>query len=509
MKKPLFLLISISLFISSCKKNDDQPVTPEETDDVIIENEANDFTWKAMNSFYNWQEEVIELSDDRFADENDYNTYLNEFSSPMVLFSALLSPKDRFSAIVDDYDYLFNFLSGVYKTNGVEYVITRPPEGGNKIVGVVRYVIAGSDAAENNIQRGDIFYAVNGTELFAETDTEGYITSSNLDLLDPDTFTLNFAEITEENVTVPNDINIELTKEELVEDPILVSKTLEVNGIKIGYLMYNSFPFGYDIELNNAIGELKSENIEELILDLRYNGGGSGQTARRLCSMITGQFTGELLARDTWNSKWDDIFGSADYFEDTIDDTPINQLNLEKLYVIATDDSASASEYVMNNLAPYIDVIHIGDVTVGKNQLSVTLLDNDTQTGAPVGQPNLELPYIALSEELGFTTLEDANPNHKYALQPIVGLTENSAGFGEYTDGLQPDYELLEVLGNLGQLGEQGEPLLDLAIEKITGVSSKSLKTPVSDNMKIKTISSSSRKKPLNGLLHKGFIGVN
>ncbi|MRH99930.1 hypothetical protein GH721_05220 [Kriegella sp. EG-1] len=508
MKKPLYLLLSISIFITSCKKNDDQPVTPEENEDVVIENEANDFTWKAMNSFYIWQDEVIELDEDRFADENDYNTFLNNFSAPNILFSSILSPKDRFSAIVDDYDLLFNFLSGVFKTNGVEYVLTRPPEGGNRIVGVVRYVVAGSDAAENNIKRGDIFYAVNGTELFAETDSDGFITSSNLDLLDPDTFTLNFAEITEENLTVPNDVNIELTKAEITENPILVSKTLEVNGIKIGYLMYNSFPFGSDIELNNAIGALKNENIDELILDLRYNGGGSGQTAQRLCSMITGQFTGELLGKDTWNSKWDEIFGSEDYFVDKIDETPLNHLNLDKLYVIATDDTASASEYVMNNLTPYIEVIHIGDVTVGKNQLSVTLLDNETQDGGPVGQPNLELPYIALSEELGFTTLEDANPNHKYALQPIVGLAENSAGFGEFTDGLQPDYFLTEVLGNLGQLGEQGEPLLDLAIEKITGTSSKSLKAPISEKLKIKTISSSSRRKPLNGILHKGFIGI-
>ncbi|MBM1107576.1 hypothetical protein JQC67_15580 [Aurantibacter crassamenti] len=509
MKNSLFFLFTIILFISSCKKNDDVVIDEEteEVKDVVLGNEANDFTWKAMNSYYLWQDEVIELGDDRFADKNDYHKFLNGFNSPIALFQTLKSPKDRFSAIVDDYDLLFNVLSGVYTTNGIDFVLTRPPEGGNKVVGVVRYVINDSDAATKNVNRGDVFYAVNGVELFAETDIDGNITSSNLDLLDPETFTLNFAEISENNETVPNDVNIELTKAEITEDPILVSKTLEVSGIKIGYIMYNSFPFDSDIALNEAIGVLKSENIDELVLDLRYNGGGSGQTAQRLCSMITGQFTNELLGRDMWNAKWNNILGSQDFFVDTIDETPINHLNLDKVYIIATDDTASASEYVLNNLAPYIDVIHIGDVTVGKNQLSVSLVDNPGQVYKEEGRQDLPLPYIVLGGE--YKTVENSNSKHKYALQPIVGQAQNADGFGEFTDGLQPDFLLQESLGNLGQLGEQGEPLLDLAIEKITGVTSKASKSYVPDNMKIKTISSSTRMKPYGGTIHKGFIGIN
>jgi len=491
MKKFLLLFLSIGLLVTSCKKNDDNIIPDPEPEKVELQNEVNDFVWSAMNSWYFWQGEVLELGDDRFADENAYFTFLNGFNTPRGLFQTLESPKDRFSVIVDDYDLLFNAFAGVFKTNGVEFVLTRPPEGGTKVVGVVRYVINGSDAASKDIKRGDIFYAVNGTELFAETDVDGNITASNLDLLNPDTFTMNFAEITADDMTVPNDVNIELTKTELTENPILISKTLEVNGTKIGYIMYNSFTFGFDDELNEAFGALKDDGVTELVLDLRYNLGGSGTSAQGLCSMITGQFTGQLLGRDTWNSKWNSLFGSEDEFVDTFDDTPIN------------------SEYVLNNLAPYIDVVHIGDVTVGKNQLSVSLLDNPEQTGAPVDQPDLSLPYILLNSDLGFTTVADANPNHKYALQPIVGIAENADGFGEFTDGLQPDFTLLESLGNLGQLGEQGEPLLDLAIEKITGISGKSSIIPVAENLKIKTISSSTRiNKPHTQTIHKGVVGI-
>lgn len=497
MKKYFILFLGLTLINTACKKNDDDPIVQEEeqeeTFSVALENEINDFIWASMNSWYLWQDEVLELGNDRFADTDAYHTFLNEFATPRGLFQTIRSPKDRFSVIVDDYDILFNSFAGVFKTNGVEFTLTRPPEGGNKVVGVVRYVINGSDAAIKNIKRGDIFYAVNGIELVAETDGEGNITSSNLDLLNPDVFTLNFADL-EESGLLPNDINIELVKQEITENPVHITSTLDVNGTKIGYLMYNSFTSNFDEELNVAFSQLKSENVTELILDLRYNLGGSVLSANRLASLVTGQFTGDIFSTTQWNSNWQAFFGSENTFVDAIDDTPLNSLNLNSVYIIATDDSASSSELVINSLKPYINVTHIGDVTRGKNEFSVTLVDNPEQIFTQSGRPDLALPFIVLNSS--FNTLEGANPNHKYALQPLVGTNANAAGFGEFTNGLQPDFLLQESLGNLGQLGEQGEPLLDLAIEQITGISGKSKTILVPESMKIKTITSSNRIKP-------------
>lgn len=493
MKNYVLLFLGITLMFSSCKKNDDDPVIEEEIVTVELESEINDFIWTSMNSWYLWQDEVLELGNDRFSNTDDYYTFLNQFATPRGLFQTIRSPKDRFSVIVDDYDLLFNSFAGVFKTNGLEFSLTRPPEGGNKVVGVVRYIINGSDAASKNIKRGDIFYAVNGTELIAETDAEGNITSSNLDLLNPDVITLNFATLTEEAL-VPNDINIEVVKQELTENPVHIATILEVNGTKIGYLMYNSFTGNFDDELNEAFLQLKSANVTELVLDLRYNLGGSVQSATRLASMITGQFTGEIFSTTQWNSNWQGIFGSENTFVNAIDESPLNSLNLSSVYIIATDDSASSSELVMNSLEPYIDVTHIGDVTRGKNEFSVTLVDNPGQVITQTGRPDILVPYIVLNSD--FNTLEGANTNHKYALQPLVGTNTNAEGFGEFTSGLQPDILLLESLGNLGQLGEQGEPLLDLAIQQITGVSGKSVDMLVPESMKIKTISSSNRRKP-------------
>ncbi|MEA1786905.1 S41 family peptidase [Arenibacter sp. GZD96] len=509
MKKYVLLFLGLSFLFYNCSSDDDNdsvveeavnPPLPLQPTPVVLTNEINDFVWSAMNSWYFWQDEVLELGDNRFANQDAYFTFLNQFQTPRGLFQTLRSPKDRFSVIVDDFDILFNSFAGVFTSNGVEFVLTRPPSGGTAVIAVVRYIVPGSSAAATSIKRGDVIFAINGTPLFATTDNQGNILSSNLELFNPDVITLNFADIVG-NELVPNGIDIEVTKTQITENPILISKVIE--GTSIGYLMYNSFTSNFDDALNAAFGELKSQGVTDLVLDLRYNLGGSVLSAIRLSSLITGQFAGSVLSRDKWNDKWQPIFGAEDFFVNEMNGTPLNSLNLNSVYIIATDDSASASEYVINSLAPYINVTHIGSATVGKNEFSVTLVDNPGQVFQSNGQPDLPLPFIVLSENAGFTTVADANPNHKYAMQPLVGTNENADGFSDFTNGLQPDIEILESLGNLGQLGDPEEPLLARALQEINGTSAKSLSVFVPEHMKIKTIGSSNRLKPYRDILHK------
>ena len=499
MKKFPFLFLAIGLLLLGCSKSDDQPDNQqqepeEEVQPIELQSEINEFVWDALNEWYLWQGEVPDLADERFSDNNEFYTYLNDFSTPEVLHENLRFELDRFSVIVNDYDLLFNSFAGVATSNGIEFSLTRPPEGGTAVIGVVRYIINGSDAETKGVSRGDIFYAINGTPLFAETDAEGRITNSNLNLLNPATYTMNFATI-HNNTTTPNGVNIELTKTELTENPIHIAKTLDVNGTKVGYIMYNSFTSNFDNELNTAFGRLNADGITELVLDLRYNRGGSVRSAIRLSSMITGQFTGQLFAREVWNRKWTSLLGGEDFFVDNIDETPINSLNLDKVYIIATDDSASASELVINSLDPYIEVIHVGDVTVGKNEFSVTLVDNPTQRVRLTDGSTIPFPFIFNGDQ----TLDGADEDHKYALQPLVGTNENANGFSEFTNGLMPDIEILEVLANLGTLGEPDEPLLERALQEITRVTTKSGFLDVPENLKIRTISSSTRMNPYKG----------
>ncbi|RDI58124.1 S41 family peptidase [Flavobacterium glaciei] len=435
-KITLLLFISIFTF-QSCQDNDD--VAPP------ANLEIQDFIWKGMNQYYLWTDEVPNLDENRFADQASLNNFLKAFDTPENLFAALRvdASKDKFSWIVDDYLELEGQLQGTTNNNGVEFGLSRKSTGSSEIFGFVRYIIPGSNASTKDIKRGDIFTAVNGTPLTV-SNYQSLLFGSNNE------YTLNMADLVG-GAFVTNGKNIDLTKTVLTENPIHVNKVITSGTHKIGYLMYNAFTANFDAQLNEAFGTLKAQGVTELVLDLRYNGGGSVLTATRLASMITGQFTGKVFAKQQWNKEINDYFEKespesiVNNFTDKIGTTPINSLNLTKVYILTSASSASASELVINGLEPHINVIQIGDVTVGKNVGSVTLYDSP-----------------------GFGK-ENRNPKHRYAMQPIVLKIVNSLGFGDYQSGLQPDFLQKETVSTLGVLGDENEPLLKAAISRITG----------------------------------------
>ncbi|MBY8962637.1 peptidase S41 [Flavobacterium sp. D11R37] len=436
MKKIRILLAALvvsALAFQGCEDMDDNAVP------------VNDFIWKGLNLYYLWQPEVPELADDRFANQAQLNDYLEGFSSPESLFNNLLYQRgviDRFSVIFSDYRVLENALQGVVKSNGVEFGLVYYPNSETQIFGYVRYILPESDAAGKDIQRGDIFYAVDGTAL----NVDNYQS-----LLSRDTYTLNLATYNGGNIT-PTDESVTLTKTEYAENPVYTTNVVTEDENVIGYLMYNGFFSNYDDELNAAIGQLKAQGINELVLDLRYNSGGSVRTATYLASMITGQFNGDLFAQEQWNPKLQAYFQDEnpaalqDRFTNQLSNgAAINNLNLTTVYILTTRSTASASELIINCLRPYIDVVVIGDVTTGKNVGSVTLYDS----------PNFSKNNVSGS--------------HTYAMQPIVLRINNAEGFGEYSSGLEPDLLLKEDYDNLGVLGSPDEPLFAAAINMING----------------------------------------
>ncbi len=433
------LLISLFTFQSCQKDNDDAVINP--TTNLEVQN----FIWKGLNQYYLWQTDVPNLADNRFANQAALDAFLVNYTVPQNLFDALRvsSTIDRFSWMVDDYVTLEQSLQGTTKNNGVEFGLSYKPNSTTDIFGYVRYIIPGSDAANKDIRRGELFTAVNGTQLTV-SNYQNLLFGTN------DNFTLNMADYNGTTV-VSNGKTVALTKTLLTENPILINKVITVGTKKIGYLMYNGFYADFDTQLNNAFGELKSQGVTDFVLDLRYNSGGSVRTATYLASMITGQFTGRVFAKQQWNSKINAYFeannpnGLRNFFTDKIGTTPINSLNMTKVYILTTKSTASASELVINGLKPHIDVVQIGDITTGKNVGSVTLYDSPDFTAT------------------------NRNPKHKYAMQPIVLKIVNSADFGDYFNGLIPTHELKETISTFGVLGDVNEPLLKLAIGKITG----------------------------------------
>lgn len=442
--KSKFSLSVVVLFVFSlffgCQKDQDDIIQP-----TPANLEVQNFIWKGLNQFYLWQTDVPNLADNRFANQAALDAFLTNYKVPEDLFDALrVSPSiDRFSWMVDDYVTLEQSLQGTSKNNGVEFGLSYKPNSTTDVFGFVRYIIPGSDAATKDIRRGELFTAVNGTQLTV-SNYESLLFGSN------DNYTLNMADYNGTSVS-SNGKTVTLTKTTLTENPILVKNVITVGAKKIGYLMYNGFYADFDTQLNTAFGEFKTQGITDLVLDLRYNSGGSVQTATYLASMITGQFTGKVFAKQQWNTKINTYYEAnnpnrlRNFFTDKIGATAINSVNMSKIYILTTKSTASASELIINGLKPHINVVQIGDVTTGKNVGSVTLYDS---------------PDFSATNR---------NTKHKYAMQPIVLKIVNSADFGDYFNGLTPTHELKETISTFGVLGDVNEPLLKLAIAKITG----------------------------------------
>jgi len=435
-KIALLIVLSI-LIVPSCSDDlDDNP---------IASSSINDFIWKAMNVFYLYKDDVPDLANDRFATDSEYNTYLDGFDTPEAIFDNLIFQPgviDRFSFLVDNYIELEQLFAGVTKNHGMEFGLIFFPGSDFNVFGYVRYVLPGTDAESKGVQRGMIFNTIDGVQITADNFS---------DLLEPESYTIGLATFDGTTITPTSD-TIDLTKVEYTENPIFISETLNVEGQNIGYLMYNGFTANFDSQLNAAFAGFASNGITDLVIDFRYNPGGSVFTAITLSSLITGQFTGEVFTTEQWNSDNQAFFEANDpnrlinlFIDETRNGANLNSLNLNRVYILTTRSSASASELVINGLNPYIDVVQIGGTTRGKFSASTTLYD---------------------SSDFGRS---GANPNHTYAVQPLILKSINVNGVTDYFDGLAPDTELFEDYSNLGSLGDINEPFLAEALAQITG----------------------------------------
>jgi carboxyl-terminal processing protease len=476
LKISLWSLLFLTLVLSCAKDDAPTPLIPVEPTPVSKDVTAHDFMWKAMNLWYFWQADVADLADNRFATDKLYSAYLQAQGEPDAFYNdKLLFSEDRFSFLKADYKELVQSFQGISKSNGLEFGLSLF-SGSENVYGYVRYIVPGSNAASVDISRGEIFTGVDGKTLNLENYQE-LLFGSN------DSYTLNMASI-ENNTITPNGKSVNLTKEaNLSENPVFLTKVIETGGQKTGYIMYNGFTSNYNEQLNQAFGSLKSAGVTDLVMDMRYNPGGSVNTSRLLASMIYGTDTNKLYIRQRWNSKIQPQLSSSqleDYFANSTGQTPINSLGLSRVFVIATGSSASASELVMNGLDPYMEVIHIGTTTRGKNEFSITLVDI----------PSNSFIYDSTKES-------SINSKNLWGIQPLVGRNENAKGFFDYTTGFTPDYELREVLSNYGILGNPTEPLLAKALSLITGNTNKAVNYDLKSEFQLNEFDNSKRHSPL------------
>ncbi len=345
------------------------------------------FVYDVMHDSYLWADETKEVDytdDQRYPDEE-------------TLLDDLRNPRDRFSFIMDLKAYNDFFEAGKNVGFGIffEPLVEDINSSAQRVDALALLLVyPGSPADKAGLKRSDMIVALDNRTIdeiyHDETLFNHYFETS-----EPITvqFHLERSDGTEANVSV--------TKAEYDVKSVIKTSVSEVAGRKVGYLLFQSFVGSSEQELNTAFAQFQQEDIDDLVLDLRYNGGGYVYIARQLASLVGGWYSsGKIFNQTLFNRKYS-RYDSVTYFYDYL----LRQLTLPRLYVITTGMTCSASELVINSLrasAVGVEVIQIGAPTCGKPY-------------AMIGGPYCD----------------------KYLL-PVQMKNANADGTGDYVDGLAP-----------------------------------------------------------------------
>jgi len=317
-----------------------------------------------------------------------------------------------------------------------------------------------SPASEAGLKRGAMISLVNGSKITDSNFNEYYY-----NMLIPDaaiSYTLT-EDIIEEG-QVAGTKEYPLTARAMYTNPVIFSKVCEeYEGHRIGYLVYSAFEAGFDEELFKVFKDFKEKNVTDLILDLRYNGGGHVMSANLIASCVAGSScSNKVFAKYRYNeermkkidsSKSEEKFSYAKY-ANLGTSLAAGDLSLKRLYCLVGNGTASASELVINSLRGIdIEVTLIGETTTGKN----------------VGMESVNM---------------EINDN-TYRVAPITFQSYNAKGFGEYENGFDPNvpmneldpYNETNVFYIHKEYGTDKEPLYAKAIELITGTNPMPPKT--------------------------------
>lgn len=414
------------IVVSSCKEDDPSP-------SVSANSKINDWIYENMEFWYLWNNELPVRPDKN--------------KDPESFFKSLLSSQDRFSWIQDNYQDLLNSLQGISKESGYEFVLYRESEASNNVIAQVLYVKPGSPAAQAGLKRGDVITHINSEQLT----TSNYQAVIKL-IRENHSIIYKPLIIAEERFDAPQSVSLNAVQ--FTENPNHLSRVIQIEDKKIGYFVYTFFasgtdgnPNAYDLEMEAIFADFKAQGITDLVLDLRFNSGGSEKAAANLASLIgKGVDNTKVFAKRSYNSKVEqeilnDPQLGQNYLITKFVNTSANVghlLSEGRVYILTSSRTASASELVINALKPFMDVFLIGDVTYGKNVGSISIYDED----------------------------DAAN---KWGLQPIVVKVFNSLGQSDYGNGFNPNVIDKDNSLYLYPLGDPKEALLAQAIGQITG----------------------------------------
>lgn len=405
--KQLFLPMMIFIVGFSCKKKDNVGNNVPDPN-ATVEELLMDSVYLYSKETYFWNDRIPSYSQ---FDPRQYKGSAELQSADNVMKAIRnLQPLDQYSFVTTKEES-----DGIQTGQNTDFGFFLKPASIDlsapidSVYWFVNYVYDQSTAGIAGVKRGWIINKVNGTQL-------GY-NDASINILNNTFFgsaaAANFEFSKPGNITATASLN----KTSFTANSVLYKNVLTSGTHKVGYLVFNQF-FGAPsrIELGNAFADFQSQGITDLVVDLRYNPGGSTETQDTLANLIaplaadnqkmyTYQFNPQLQQGNFPLLKKKPGFQNVSFSEsvNTVKYEKAGTLNLDRVFFIVSGSSASACELIINNLKPYMDVKLIGDTTYGK----------------PVGY----FPIDVLN----------------FAIYPISFRTINSAGNADYYDGFAPD----------------------------------------------------------------------
>ncbi|MBO9730676.1 MAG: hypothetical protein J7623_18680 [Chitinophaga sp.] len=419
----LFVLCIIVL-LAACHKKDDSPTVPT---GPVTQQEINQWILDSMRLFYLWNDQLPQQADATQATQ--------------AFFDRIKSPEDKFSLIYNPAEPASVKSDMLYKY-GIDFSIINWPSATGGVIGVIKLVIPGSHAAANGLKRGTYFTRINEIPL---TTANSATLSEQLRTATSGTITpaiINSNVITESPLVL-------LQAGRQTENPVYTSQVINSGNKKVGYLFYNAFADGYNNYLLAAFQEFKTNRINDLVIDLRYNVGGSLAAAAMITAMTAPAITAtSTFVKYSGNGRMGTRtldFATTLSVPENGDVIPFGslanaQLQLPRVFILSGHQTVSAAELLINNLKPYTQVIQIGETTVGKDKGAVVVYD--------MRSPK-RIPWI---------------------MHPLTYRLSNANGNGNYTAGITPQYTVDEMSRQpLLPLGNTEDPLLAKALAVIAG----------------------------------------
>lgn len=466
MKNFLALLFILSSFgtMLSCKK--DSPADPEEpgidksktylSDEK--ESKLRDSVWYYYKVMSLWEEyipprDINKIDEDGYLRDN-FTQYFQKSEDVLDYLMGLTkidpsgNPIDRYS-FIDRQGVVSGELEGGVATDFGMYVFyLQTASSGNNADLYVRMVDVGSPADKSGIRRGDRIASINdNTAIDYESQQAQNFSFINSAL---SSSSMKLSLIRKDNST---DI-VSINSAEYPLNPVVSEKVITQGGTKIGYLAFSSFInlFIENTNIHSAMyatfegvfQRFESQGIQELIVDLRYNGGGIVNTAEYLSNKIVPTSgNGKLMSTYKINRYLAADPDIKREFEDVYF-TKTNSLNLKRVYFLVTSSTASASELLINSLKPYMDVHVIGTYAWQEDGTRIS----ENTYGKPVGFFSLGLMNKSL--ELYAASFQTFNADHE----------------GDYFNGLVPNNHVSEF-NSFYDFGDEREAMLSTALGHI------------------------------------------